>query len=480
MTGPSTVPGQPRIGGARGAGLTLADQVVSSASNFVLGVLVARAGGADALGSFGIAFLIWLTVLGANRALVTEPMTVGGSTEREDAQLREGMLASVVLGVGAAGLLATVATALLLAGIDAVVLLALAPWIPSLLAHDYWRGMAYRLQRPDHALTSDAVFAAVQGCITFALFALEVASVPAFLAAWGIGATAGAATGLCLARVRMTCRGGLAHLRTLWPRSRWFLAEFGTMFPSDQGYLLLLPLLLGTVQFGAYRAGTSLIGPALVIFVAAGNVGLPECVRRLRYHGVSGLAAYTPRLTGAVLALTILYCGTVALLAEPLLRLTYGEGFTDGVVVTQLVAAQFAITAVGFGYGVALKAAGQMRQLWAVRAATAVVAIGGVIVLAPALGLVGAGLVGVLAGVTYTVGVMAGYRRSHRRGFSIPSGGGLHHAATAPQVQGAEGRRTEIEQRRGQHDVAQASRGYAPSRALPDGKTGALSVPLLR
>jgi len=431
VTGPSTVPGQPRIGGARGAGLTLADQVVSSASNFVLGVLVARAGGADALGTFGIAFLIWLTVLGANRALVTEPMTVDGSTEREDAQLREGMLASVVLGVGAAGLLVTVATALQLAGIDAVALVALAPWIPSLLAHDYWRGMAYRLQRPDHALSSDAVFAAVQGCITFALFALEVASVPAYLAAWGVGATAGAATGLCLARVRMTCKGGgLAHLRALWPRSRWFLAEFGTMFPSDQGYLLLLPLLLGTVQFGAYRAGTSLIGPALVIFVAAGNIGLPECVRRLRYQGMSGLAAYTPRLTGVVLALTILYCGTVALLAEPLLRLTYGEGFTDGVVVTQLVAAQFAITAVGFGYGVALKAAGQMRQLWVVRAATALVAIGGVIVLPSAWGLVGAGLVGVLAGVTYTVGVMAGYRRFHRRASSIPSSGRLHRAET--------------------------------------------------
>ena len=253
----------------------------------------------------------------------------------------------------------------------------MAPWLPSLLAHDYCRAAAFRLQRPDRALLSDLTFAVVQTALTVGLFMLDVRNVAAFLAAWGFGATAGAAVGMGLARIRLGARGGVAHLRALWPRSRWFLAEFGTAFPADQGYLLLLPVLLGTAQFGQYRAGASLIGPVVVVFLAFGNVGLPECVRRLRQDGMRGLADYTPRLTGAVLAVTVLYCGGVAVFAEPILRLTYGEEFAGAAVVTYLVAGQYVLMAIGFGCGVAMKAADQMRQLWTMRAFSAVVSISG-------------------------------------------------------------------------------------------------------
>ena len=415
VTAQDAATGPPRIIGASGAALTLADQFVSSASNFLLGVLVARAGGADALGAFGIAFLVWLAVVGVNRALVTEPMTVIGGTQISRAELREGLQASVVLGLGGAAVLAVACGPVELAGVSAVGVLAMAPWLPSLLAHDYCRAAAFRLQRPDRALLSDLTFAVVQTALTVGLFMLDVRNVAAFLAAWGFGATAGAAVGMGLARIRLGARGGVAHLRALWPRSRWFLAEFGTAFPADQGYLLLLPVLLGTAQFGQYRAGASLIGPVVVVFLAFGNVGLPECVRRLRQDGMRGLADYTPRLTGAVLAVTVLYCGGVAVFAEPILRLTYGEEFAGAAVVTHLVACQYVLIAIGFGCGVAMKAADQMRQLWAMRAFSAAVSITCVIVLASWLELTGAGLASVVAGGAYTVGVAIGYQRMCRR-----------------------------------------------------------------
>lgn len=419
-----------RIGGGRGAALTLVDQFIFSASNFVLGVAIARAGGADALGAFTIAFLIWLTVLGANRALIIEPMTVGDSTNGGDPQLREGMLATLGLSTGIAIILAVVTSLLLIIDVHAVAVLTLAPWIPSLAMHIYWRAMAYRLQRADHALVSDLVVAVTQGSLIFTLVALDVESVSAFLAAWGIGATAGAFAGMRLARVRVTGRGGIAHLRTLWPRSRWFIAEFGTTFPSDQGYQLLLPIMLGTASLGEFRAGASLIGPAVVISLAAANVGLPACVRQLQLHGMSGLAAYTPRLTVGIVALTTIYCGLVAILADPILLLVYGQEFTGAAIVTQLVAAQFALTAIGLGCDIALKAAGQMKQLWAIRAATAVVTIICVSVLPILFGLVGAGLVGVLAAVVYTVGVTMAYRQLRRRGLTSEAANGQHYNST--------------------------------------------------
>lgn len=417
-----------RYSRGRGATLTLADQLVSSASNFALGVLIARAGGADALGTFGIAFLVWLAVMAAHRGLVTEPMTVTGSTEDSDAQLGEGLSATLVLGVVVAGALTLVAGALLLLGIPAVALLALAPWLPSLLAQEYFRLMAFRLQRPLQALISDLVFAATQAGVIVALYVLDERSVAAFLAAWGIGATLGAAVGFAMCGMWASgCRGGVALLRGLWARSRWFLAEVGTSFVAGQGYLLLLPILLSTAEFGLYRAGASLIGPIIVLFRAGTGVGLPECVRRLRRDGISGLTFYAPRLTAVVVLLTVAYCGTLAILAAPVLRLTYGAPFTDAATITLLVAITYIVAACHLGYSAALKAAEQLKLLWSLRALSATVSIIAMVVLVNAFGLVGAGWAGIVTASTYAVGVLIIYRRMCRRQTIGASGQSEHH-----------------------------------------------------
>jgi len=419
---------QRRQRGGRGAVLTLADQLLSSASNFVLGVLIARAGGADALGTFGIAFLVWLAVMGANRALVAEPMTVTGSTDDSGAQLGEGLSATLVMGVVVAAALALVAGALLLLGVPTVALLALAPWIPSLLAQEYFRLMAFRMQRPLQALISDLVFAVTQAAAIVVLYVFDELSVAAFLAAWGMGATLGAVAGFAMCGVvANACRGGAAHLRGLWNRSRWFLAEFGMSFVSGQGYMLLLPILLSTAEFGLYRAGASLIGPVIVLFRAGTGVGLPECVRQLRRDGISGLTFYAPRLTAVVVLLAVAYCGTLALLAAPVLRLTYGAAFTEAAVITQLVAIAYVIAACSLGYGVALKAAEQLKALWSLRALSATVSIIAMVVLVNAFGLVGAGWAGIGTASTYAGGVLIMYRRMCKRQSIGTSGQPNHH-----------------------------------------------------
>lgn len=399
-----------------GAALTLLDQVIASASSFLLGVVIARAGGADGLGMFGIAFLVWLAVVGVNRAVVTEPMTVSGSTDSADAELFEGLLATLVVGSGCAALIGVAAGLVQLTGVDATPLIALAVCLPSLLAHDYCRSTAFRLQCPGRALASDVALAVVQVGLTVALLVLGVSDTAAFVLAWGVGATVGAVLGAVLAGMRRGSRGGVAQLRALWPRSRWFLAEFGTAFPADQGYLLLLPLILGAGQFGLYRAGFGLIGPIVVVFVAGGNIGLPEAVRRLRQHGMPGLPPYALRLSMAITAVTAGYCGLVAIFAEPLLRLVYGEVFVEAVVITRLVAVQYVILALCFGFHQVVKAAGWMRELWLTRVASAGVSILGVVVLTNAFGLAGAGLASIVAGGAYMVGIAVTYVRMRRPG----------------------------------------------------------------
>ena len=408
--------------GAGRAGATLADQLVSSASNFALGVMIARAGGASALGAFGVALVVWLAVVGVSRALVAEPLTVTGSPTAMAVEQRQGVFASALVGVGAAGLLAVGCGVAALAGLEVGAVLALAPWLPGLLAQDFCRAAAFRAGQPRHALASDVVFAAVQGVLSAALLLAGVTQVGAFVSAWGAGALAGTATGMLLLGIPLNARGTVRRLRGLWPRSRWFLAEFCTAFPGDQGYLLLLPLLLGAAQFGQYRAAASLIGPVVVVFQAAGNYGLPETVRALREQGRPGLGRAARRLTAAVGGVTLLYCATVAGLAGPLLALAYGEQFLPAAGLTAFVAAQYVLYSTAFGFGVAIKAADRMRLLWAVRMVTAVVSIAAVSLLAAWAGLVGAAAAAVLTGATYAAGVLVGYRRMWRNQPADPSG----------------------------------------------------------
>lgn len=388
---------------------------MSSTSNFALGVLIARAGGANALGAFGIAFLVWLAVVGVNRALVSEPMTVvGGSTDTE-IDPSKGCLASLVLGLAVGAALAAAAGGLLLAGFTpAVALLALAPWIPSLLVQDYCRSMSFRMQRADHALISDVLSAVALGAAMSGLLMFDVTNVSAFLASWGTGATVGALGAIVLSGLRLRWRGGAQCLRDLWPHSRWFLAEFASAFTAVQGYLFLLPVLLSTAEFGQYRAGASLIGPVIVIFVAGGNVGLPGCVRRFSHEGIRGLDKYTWRLTAAVVLLTVPYCAAVAVFAAPILGLVYGDSFTGAAVITQLTALDYAIAALGFGCNAALKATNQMKRLWVMRAASAVVSVIMTIILVKFFGLVGAGWASIVATVGYTAGVIIGYQQMHK------------------------------------------------------------------
>lgn len=389
---------------------TLADQLLSSASNFALGVLIARTGGPDALGAFSIAFLAWLAIMGANRALVAEPMIIMERGEGSESVADRGLSSTLLVGAAAAAALVLIGVALHFLGFPQMALLALTPWIPSLLAQDYFRWMAFRLQRPEQALVSDVVFVAVQATATWGLFAFGQPSVGAFIGTWGVGATVGAVVGfaICGGRVHIV-RHGASHLGKLWSRSRWLLAEFTTSFVAAQGYLILLPILLSTREFGFYRAGSSLITPIALLFTVTLTVGLPESVRRLRTEGSSGVRAHAGKLTAAVVVLTFGYCGFVALAAPTLLPFVYGAEFAGASIITVLTAISYVISSTYVGYCIALKTVRRFQHLWMLRMVSATTSIIAIVLLAKSFGLVGAGFASIIADTVYAAGAFALY-----------------------------------------------------------------------
>ena len=398
--------------GSRRLLVTLCDQGVSSGSNFIVGLAVARLAGPAEFGAYMLAFTLWLVVVGGHRSLVTEPIVVSTQGRHDPDVVASGVSAELLL--GAAVSVVAVAGGLVarsVGGRIATPVLAMAPWFASLLVQDYWRAMAFRQRRPGRALVNDSVFAAVQVAAAGTFWLLGWRSVVSMLTAWGMGATAGAVLGLLWFPASARLGAGRKLVRRLWPLSRWLLAEFVTAFASDQSYLVLVAGLIPAVAYGGFRAALSLMGPVLVILIAGGNIGLAEAAAASGSEDPAAL----PRLARRMSLVATIGVGTyglaVSVAGSRLLGLLYGPDFGRYGLLVTLAGVQYAVYALVFGPGLALKAAGRMRRLWRVQALTAGVSLASVIALVDWLGTDGAGWGGVVTACCYTAGVWWLYRQ---------------------------------------------------------------------
>ena len=418
--------------GQRRAALTFADQSVSSVSNFITGVIIARLFGPAEFGLYTLTVMVWLAVVGLHRALITEPVIIrSGAAHEPEAMVADGFGAELVLGgvlsiVVAAGGLAAAAAGMRIG----VLILALSPWLVSLLVQDYWRAMSFRQYRPEVALANDLLFVTVQALMIVAFLALGWRSAVSVITAWGIGATAGALLGLRRFRVTVSPLRGWRLLRTLWPMSRWMTADFVTNFASDQTYLFVLAILLSKSDYGGFRAAYSFLGPVFVIALAAGNIGLPEAARRSDSADRTAAWRFARQLTSWTILPVALYAAAVAAAGTRMLTLLYGEQFARFGGLAVLVALAYVVTAMVFGQGVVLKAVGQVRRLWKVRVLVAGTSLISVTVLVRWLGISGAGWAAVTNAALYSAGIYIVYRGTMQRGRSGPPDDGASRGET--------------------------------------------------
>lgn len=408
---------RPLARGSRRVALTFADQAVSSGANFVTGVVIARLSGAADFGGYALVLTAWLLVAGVHRALIAEPVTVASrATADARAIVASGAAAEILLG-------AAVSTLLALAGLAALVtgsrlgplMLALAPWFVFLLVQDYWRAMAFRVRRPELALVNDVIFAAVQFTAIAIFVGLGWRSPGFVITAWGMGAAAGALSGLRWFPVPAGLARGWRLLGQLWHTSRWLIANFVTAFSSDQAYVAFVALLFSPDEYGGFRAAISLMGPAYVIAQAAGNLGLPEAVRRA--DDPDRLDEFSKRLSVGTALCFGAYCLMVAFFGGPVLRAVYGPEFARYAPIVTLVASGYVLRGAVFGQGIALKATNRMRGLWWAQLGVTGSSFAATVLLVGWLGTIGAGWAGAVTHLCFAVAVWAIYRSSRQRAF---------------------------------------------------------------
>ena len=280
---PAAVLRRLRTHAVRRMGWGLADQVVSSLSNFAVGIFVVHALGAVQFGAFSLAFVTYGFVLNASRGLATDPLMVRFSgtdlpTWRRAVADCTGTAAFVGLVAGACVL----AAAAVLSGAVGAAFLALGLTLPGLLLQDSWRYSFFALGRGSKAFINDTMWTLTVVPALVVLRVIGHADVFWFVFAWGITGNIAAAVGLWQARAIPRLAGmrrWVSKHRDLGPR---YLAEGTAQSAAAQIRAYSIGLVLGLAALGSVQAAATLLGPMTILFLGMGLVAIPEAARVLR------------------------------------------------------------------------------------------------------------------------------------------------------------------------------------------------------
>jgi O-antigen/teichoic acid export membrane protein len=303
-------------GAGRRLGWGVADQAVSSLTNFAVGIFVARSLGAVQFGAFSLAYVTYTFVLNASRGLASDPLVVRFSGV--DPPIWRRAVASctgTATLAGCAAGICVLAAAMLLSGTTKVAFLALGLTLPGLMLQDSWRFAFFAAGRGNQAFLNDLTWAVVQIPAMALLLVTHHASVFWVVLAWGAAATVAAGVGPLQAHVvpkLSEAPAWVSRHRDLGPR---YLAENTASGGAVQLRTYAIGVILGLAAVGYVRAAEMLMGPFLILSMGISWAAVPEAVRVLR-RSSRHLRLFCLSL-GAGLAVTALGWGVVLLLLLP-------------------------------------------------------------------------------------------------------------------------------------------------------------------
>jgi O-antigen/teichoic acid export membrane protein len=296
-----------------------ADQALSALSNIVITLAVTRGAGLNGLGQFSLALAAYITVLGFQRSLISEPLL----TVRRQETDRQGERAALTL-----TLLCSILGALVVAAVGLVLgrteFLVVAAALPVLLLHDLLRYQAFRRKRAQLAVLLDG------GWLIGSLLAWPMIStaesVVSALWCWSGAALLGVLVG------GWVLRPGLVSPRAALD---WWNAECRVIAlplvldsvlvtASLQALVFLVVATGGDSQLGLLRAAQVYFNPLGMVFTAIGVTAVPHLVQRSRPMST----ALGFRLSGLLVAMACLVCAVVVV-AEPLLNTVLFDGAVD-------------------------------------------------------------------------------------------------------------------------------------------------------
>ena len=388
---------------------TLADQALSSITNFSLVLVAARSQTLAGFGAFAVVVATYEVLLGTTRAATSEVLAVRADDPGDRApDVASAAGLTLLVGVVGAALLVGAGT---LVGDDLGRLLAgLGPLLPGLLLQDLWRHRFFAQGRPHLAAANDAVWFAAQAVGFAALAALGALDGLSVLRCWGVAATVAALVGVGQARLLPRPRGAWSWLRSNRALVPGFVTEFGTQAGAHHLALAGVGAVAGLGAVGVVRTALIPLNVVNVLVVGALAAGVPEAVR-LRRRGTPALLRGCAA-AAVVLAVTVLGWGlVVATLPPAAVARVVGDGWLVAVGLVAPLALHRAALAAAVPALAALRALRDVRGSTTSRVLVAALALVGTIG-----GAVGGGGRGAAVGMAATslVGVVVWWRAALR------------------------------------------------------------------
>jgi O-antigen/teichoic acid export membrane protein len=275
----------------------MADQGVSSLSNVVVAIFVARSLPDAGFGAFAAATIAYMVTTGTARSLIGEPLLSRYSHAEADVRRRlvPDMLGATLV-VSAAAAVVVALLAAVVGGASGSALLAMALVLPLMIVQDCWR-YAFIVDRPGAALGVDLVW--LLGVALAMPLAPAGADAAWFVWVWGLAAGAGALVGWAAAGVNVGVPHPwrwLADNRAMGSR---FFGEFLTGQAVGQFVLACVGALSGLGVLGAVRAAQVFYGPLNTVHAGIYLAVVPEgaqardrpAVLRRLMLGASGVLA---------------------------------------------------------------------------------------------------------------------------------------------------------------------------------------------
>jgi O-antigen/teichoic acid export membrane protein len=367
----------------------LADQALSSLTNFVLGIVVARTVGLTEFGAFGLAFTGYLIVSGISRAVNGQPLLIRYSGVAKDVWRRgAAAVTGTAIVIGLASSLVALAIALAGDGALRAAFLALALVLPGLTVQDAWRFAFFADGRGRDAFLNDLVWAVTQLSAFVIAIALGQGTVFWAVIAWGGAATLAAFIGVAQARVvpRPTAaRSWTIEHRDLLPA---YIGETAAYILSGQLVLYAIGLISGLAVVGAIRATQLLLGPLNVVVQGLYLVAVPEAVRVLRKSARRFVEICIAAAIGLA-AVSVAWTLLLVFLPEPIGEALLGDVWIPAHSVLLLMGLAFTAVNIAAGASIGLRALAAAPRTLRAAVVTSVAGFFGAVVGAALAGLEG-------------------------------------------------------------------------------------------
>lgn len=382
---------------ARRAGWGLADQSLSSLTNFVLGVVVARSVTANEFGAFSLAFSVYMLMLGLTRSTSTEPLLVRFTTPSDSWTRGASSAAGAVAIMGLLSGIGCIIVGVSLGGALGSALIGLGITLPGLMVQDAWRFAFFARGRAVQAFVNDLVWS-VALVVTMGVVLLRgTTSVSWFIVAWGTAATMAALFGLVQARVLPRPDRALSWWREQSDLTGDYLAQFGAIQGAARLGDFGVGAVAGVGALGSLRGAMMLLGPLNVLVMGSRLIALPEAVRllsssphRLRHACV---------LVSVGLASTAVLWGLVLiLLPEAIGEALLGATWEGAQSVMFPMALAMAGSGIAIGAGVGLRAMLENRRATKARVIISILSVGAAI---------GGAAIGGAAGAAWGIAVVS-------------------------------------------------------------------------